>query len=87
MKVLKDYVLVEEPIEEEKKSEGGIILAQDKVDYTSPIENVVTAVGKDVEEVKVGDRIIYLARSGTELKHSGHKYRILKESEIVAVVG
>ncbi len=86
MKVLKDYILVEEPVEEEKKSEGGIILAQDRVDYTSPIENIVIGVGKDVEEINVGDKVIYLARSGTELKHDGHKYRILKEEEIAAVL-
>jgi len=86
MKVLKDYVLVEEPTVEEKKSEGGIILAQDKVDYTTPITNVVVSVGKDVEEVKEGDTILYLARSGTELKHDGKNYRILKEEEIVAII-
>lgn len=86
MKVLKDYILVEEPVEEEKKSEGGIILAQDRVDYTSPIENIVIGVGKDVEEINVGDKVIYLARSGTELKHDGRKYRILKEEEIAAVL-
>lgn len=86
MRVLKDYILVEEPIVEEKKSEGGIILAQDRVDYTSPITNKVLAVGSNVKDVKEGDEIIYLARAGIEFKHDNHQYRVIKEEDIVLVL-
>jgi chaperonin GroES len=38
-------------------------------------------------EVKVGDRILYGKYSGTEVNLDGDTYLILRESDILAVVG
>lgn len=48
---------------------------------------VVKAVGKEVKDVKVGDRIIYKEYSTTELKVDGTEYLIVKEEDILGVLG
>ena len=38
-------------------------------------------------EVKTGDRIIFSKYAGTEVKYEGTDYLILRESDILAVIG
>ena len=61
-----------------------------------PQEGKVVAVGtgrvlengERVElEVKEGDRIIFSKYAGTEVKYEGNEYLILRESDILAVIG
>lgn len=47
---------------------------------------VVSAVGKDVKDVKTGDRIVYKEYSTTELKINGVEYLIVKEEDILGVL-
>ena len=86
MKILRNYVLVEEPAIEEKKSETGLILSQDKPNFTSPVTHKVIGIGKDVKEIQVGDTVLYLPRSGIEYKKDQIVWRFLKEEEIIAVM-
>ncbi len=51
-----------------------------------PKTSVVVAVGKDVKEVKVGDRIIYGGYTQTEVKVGSEDYVIIKEENILAKV-
>ena len=46
----------------------------------------VVAVGADIKEVKVGDRIVYKEYSTTELKIDGEEYMIVKEEDILATL-
>lgn len=48
---------------------------------------VVQAVGKDVKDVKVGDRILYKEYSTNEFKVDGTEYLIVKEEDILGVLG
>lgn len=86
MKVLKDYVLVKEIPETEKKSEGGILLSPDKIDYATPVSAEVIEVGKDVEEVKVGDTVMYMPKTGIHMQKEDYIWRFLKEEQIIAVL-
>ena len=44
--------------------------------------------GKRVEmELKVGDKVLYGKYSGTEVTVEGEQYLILRESDVLAVVG
>lgn len=45
----------------------------------------VVAIGTDVKEVRVGDKIVYKEYSTTELKIDGTEYLIVKEEDILAV--
>lgn len=86
MKILRDFVLVEEPALEEKKSEAGLILKQEKPNFTSLVEHTVIGIGSEVKDIKEGDVVLYLPRSGVEMKKDNGTWRFLKEEEIIAVM-
>lgn len=70
--------------EAENKTASGLYLpdaAKEK-----PVVAKVTAVGKDVKEVKVGDRIVYKEYAPTELKADGQEFLVLKEEDVLAVL-
>ena len=46
----------------------------------------VLAVGKEVKQVKTGDRIIYKSYSTTEVKLGSDEYILVKEEDILATV-
>jgi len=89
---LGDRVVIE-LVEQEEKTASGIVLpdsAQEK-----PQEGKVVAVGsgsivngeKVALEVNEGDRIIFSKFAGTEVKYEGKEYLILRENDILAVIG
>ena len=72
----------------ETTTDSGIIIpdtAQEK-----PQKGEVISVGKGTKDnpmtVKKGDIILYGKYAGTELKHEGTDYIIMKESEILAIL-
>jgi chaperonin GroES len=68
----------------ENKTASGLYLP-DGAKEKSVVAKVV-AVGKDVKEVKVGDRVVYKEYAPTELKTGGVEYLILKEEDILATL-
>lgn len=85
---LADRVLVE-PSAAETTTASGIIIpdtAQEK-----PQQGTVVAVGNGKPDepmtVKVGDTVLYGKYGGTEIKHEGKDYLIMRESDIYAVIG
>ena len=68
----------------ETKTASGLFLP-DGAKEKSLVAQVV-AVGKDVKEVKVGDRIVYKEYAPTELKSGGKEYLIVKEEDVLAVL-
>jgi chaperonin GroES len=93
LKPLGDRLLVK-PIEQEEKTASGIILPETAKE--KPQEGQVLAAGPGARkedgvriemDVKVGDRVLYAKYAGTEIKMDGVKYLILRESDILAVVG
>ncbi|MCQ2239020.1 MAG: co-chaperone GroES [Bacteroidaceae bacterium] len=88
IKPLADRVLIL-PAPAEVKTKSGIIIpdsAQEK-----PLRGEVVAVGggtKDEEMVlKEGDQVLYGKYAGTELEHEGVKYLIMRQSDVVAILG
>ena len=51
-----------------------------------PVIAEVKAVGGDVKNVKVGDKIVYKEYSTTDLKIDGTEYLIVREEDILATV-
>ena len=76
------------PLEEEKPF-GEIITTDTAKD--KPLQGEVVAVGngtKDEEMVlKAGDQVLYGKYSGTEIEHDGVKYLIMRQSDVLAVLG
>ncbi len=85
---LADRVLIE-PAAAETKTVGGIIIPDTAKE--KPLKGKVVAVGtgtKDEEmTLKVGDEVLYGKYSGTELEIEGNKYLIMRQSDVVAVIG
>lgn len=87
LKVLKDYVLVEEIQEsKEKVSESGIVLKVSNDDPKGLIKSKVIGVGKDVVEVKEGDMVLYMPRVGIPMTQNDANWRFIKEESLIAVV-
>lgn len=87
IKPLADRVLVL-PAPAETKTASGIIIpdnAQEK-----PLKGKVVAIGNGKKDepltVKVGDEVLYGNYAGTELKHEGETYLMMRESDILAVI-
>ncbi len=90
---LHDRVLVRR-VEAEEKTAGGIIIPDSAKE--KPQEGEVVAVGSGARsdegkvtplDVKAGDRILFGKWSGTEVKISGEDLIIMKESDILGIVG
>ena len=90
---LGDRVLVKR-VEEETKTKGGIIIPDTAKE--KPQEGEVVAVGPGARndkgdivalDVKAGDRILFGKWSGTEVKIDGEDLLIMKESDILGIVG
>ncbi len=90
---LHDRVVVRR-IEAEEKTKGGIIIPDTAKE--KPAEGEIIAVGSGVRDdkgnlvaldVKVGDRILFGKWSGTEVKLDGVDLLIMKEADIMGVIG
>lgn len=51
-----------------------------------PVFAVVKAIGPDVKQLKVGDKIVYKEYSTTELVSDSVEYLIVKEEDVLATV-
>lgn len=80
---LADYVVAVGE-EAQAKTASGIYLpnaAQEK-----PKTAKIVAVGKEVKQLKAGDRIIYKSYSTTEVKVGADEYILVKEEDVLATV-
>lgn len=88
VKPLADRVLIL-PAPAEEKTVGGIIIPDTAKE--KPLQGEVVAVGhgtKDEEMVlKVGDTVLYGKYSGTEIEYEGVKYLMMRQSDVLAVLG
>jgi chaperonin GroES len=89
---LADRVVVK-PLEETEQMRGGLYIPDTAKDKPQQGEIVAAGPGryeKDKRvplELKVGDKILYGKYSGTEVTLEGDQYLILRESDVLAVIG
>lgn len=89
---LHDRVVIRR-MEEETTSAGGIVLPGSAAE--KPVQGEVVAVGNGqitdngvrALDVKVGDTVMFGQYAGTEVKVDGEELLIMKEDDIVAVIG
>ncbi|KAF0109134.1 MAG: chaperonin GroES [Anaerolineaceae bacterium] len=93
LKPLGSRVLVE-PIEQDDITAGGIVLPETAKE--KPQQGLILAIGPGARDedgkripmdVEKGDKILFAKYSGTEIKMDGKKYLILREEDILAIVG
>lgn len=92
LKPLGDRIVIE-LIEVEEKTSSGIVLPDSAKEKPQEGKVVAVGTGRVLEngqrlelEVQEGDRIIFSKYAGTEVKHEGNDYLILRESDILATI-
>jgi chaperonin GroES len=76
--------IVARPVEPESTSPAGILLPEQSKEKTTVAK--VLAVGKDVKEVKVGDRIVHSEYGPNRFKQDSEELLIVKEEDVLAVL-
>ncbi len=93
VKPLRDRVLVRR-LEEEEQKVGGIIIPDTAKEKPQQAEVVAVGSGRILESgekvppaVKPGDKVLVGKWSGADVKIDGTEYLILKEDEILGILG
>ena len=93
IKPLEDRIVIKQ-VEAEQTTASGLVIPDTAKE--KPQEGEVVAVGPGARDeagklvaldVKKGDRVLFGKWSGTEVKIDGHDLLIMKESDIMGVVG
>ena len=93
LRPLHDRVLIRR-VEEGEQVRGGIIIPDTAKEKPQQGEVIAVGAGKVLDsgertqlEVKAGDKILFGKYSGSEIKLDGEDYLILREDEILGIVG
>jgi chaperonin GroES len=86
--------LVVRRIEEKESVKGGIIIPDTAKEKPQEGEVIAVGNGKVLEsgtkvpmDVKAGDKVLFGKYSGTDIKIDGQEFLILREDEVLAVIG
>ena len=83
IKPLGKRVLIKQ-LEQEEVTKSGIVLPG-TASKEKPITGEVLAVGKEVEDVKAGDKVIFEKYSGTEVRDGDDSFLILDIDNVLAI--
>ncbi len=93
IKPLGDRVLIK-PSEEKERTKGGIVLPDTAKERPQEGEIVAVGEGKKTDDgkvialtLKVGDKVLYGKYSGTEITVDGEEYLIMREEDVLAIIG
>lgn len=92
LKPMGDHVVIL-PLEAEERTPGGIVLPDTAKEKSTKGEVLAVGSGKVLPNgkvvplsVKAGDKVIYSKYAGSDFKVEGKEYKIVQESEILAVI-
>jgi chaperonin GroES len=93
LRPLHDRVLVKR-LEEQESKRGGLFIPDSAKEKPQQAEVVAVGTGKLLEDgtratpdVKAGDKILFGKYSGSDIRIDGNEYLILREDEILGVLG
>lgn len=93
LRPLHDRVLVKR-LEEQETKRGGLFIPDSAKEKPQQAEVVAVGAGKLLEDgtraapdVKAGDKILFGKYSGSDIRIEGDEYLILREDEILGVLG
>ncbi len=93
VKPLGERVLVKS-VEEDEQVRGGIIIPDSAKEKSQEADVVALGTGRKDDdgktvdfEVKVGDRVIISQYGGTSVTIDGDEYTVIREDDIIAIVG
>lgn len=89
-----DDRIVVTPVEADEKTAGGILLPDSAKEKPQRARVVAVGEGRLTDKgsrvpltVKQGDTILFGKYAGTDIKFDGTEYKILRESEVLAIIG
>jgi chaperonin GroES len=92
LKPIADHVVIR-PLEAEDRTAGGIVLPDTAKEKSTKGEVIAVGTGRVLPNgkvvplaVKEGDQVLYSKYAGSEVKIEGKEYKIVQESEILAVI-
>lgn len=91
IKPLADRVLLKME-EEEEKTKSGIILSTGSKEKQQTAKVIEVGPGEKINDkveemyVKKGDRVIINTYSGSDVKYEGEEYKIVRQSDILAII-
>jgi chaperonin GroES len=93
IKPLADRVLVK-PLDEKEVTKGGIIIPDTAKEKPQEAEVIALGTGKRDDDgklieftVKAGDKVLISKYGGTEVKVEGESYLIMREDDILGILG
>ena len=88
MKPVNDRVVIK-PAKAEEKTKGGIIIPDTAKEKPQKGKVIAVGPGKDGNKptVKKGDVVLYGKYAGQELQYEGVDYLIMKEDDILVIIG
>ena len=93
VKPIGDRILVE-PVEEKEVKKGGIIIPDTAKEKPTEAKVIAVGTGKLDDEgkkiaftVKKGDTVLISKYGGTEVKIEGESYLIMREDDILGIIG
>src|SRR3954466_9588064 len=93
LKPLGDRVVIE-LVQAEEKTASGIVLPETAKEKPQEGKVIAVGTGRVLEngervalEVAAGDLIIFSKYAGTEVKYDGNEYLIVRENDILAIIG
>jgi chaperonin GroES len=94
VKPLGDRVLLQSIVDEGEQSVGGIIIPDAAKEKSQEAKVVALGSGKKDKDgkvtgfdVKVGDKVLTSKYGGTEVKVDGETYQLVREDDILAILG
>lgn len=88
LKPLADRVLIQ-PTPAEETTLAGIIIPDSAKE--KPLRGTVLAVGNGTKDEKMvlkeGDNVLYGKYAGTEIELDGEKYLIMRQTDVLAILG
>ena len=88
-KVLFDMVMgrkIEKKIEKETISKAGIIMTNNPEEESGELTIEVLAIGSDVKEIEVGDKVLIQPYGNNEVTVNGRSVYIFRESVAICVL-
>lgn len=88
LKPINDRVVVQ-PAPADTKTSGGIIIPDTAKEKPQKGKIIAVGPGKDGNKmsVKKGDTVLYGKYAGQELEYQGKEYLIMREDDILVVIG
>ena len=94
LKPLGDRVVIEPLPDDTEKSSGGIFIPDTAKEKPQKGKIIAAGPGRTTDEgkvlpmpVKVGDTVLYSKYAGTEYKQDSKEYLIVREADVLAIVG